>query len=100
MCHLRLPVMYVLLDLIHKSCSLFTPYTNAFHIMPTKCKSTGRLDTVVKAMRSFRAAVKLSIQQGVKFKKTRTFINTVEKTQTFTERTIFSEICMSEQKIL
>ena len=50
-------------------------------------------------MRSFRNAVNLSIQQGVKFKKTRAFSNTAERTQTFTEMTIFSEIFISEQRI-
>jgi len=67
--------------------------------MPTNCRSVGQLDASAKTMRSFRNAVKFSIQQGVEFKKTRTFSNTAERTQTFTEETIFSEIFMSEQRI-
>jgi len=67
--------------------------------MPTNCRSTGQLDAEATRMRSFRYAVNLSIQQGVKFKKTRAFSNAAERTQTFTEGTIFSEILMSEQRI-
>jgi len=63
--------------------------------MSTKCRLSGQLDAEAKPMRSFRTAVNLSIQQGVKFKKTRAFSNTAERTQ----RTIFSEIFMSGERI-
>ena len=67
--------------------------------MPTKCRSIGQLDAAAKAIRSFKNAVNLSIQQGVKCKKTRALSNTAERTQTLRERTIFSEIFMREQRI-